>query len=309
MTDQADQRDPIIIPTKNKTNRLLVLSNVILLALCAFLLWDNNSRNNTIERQDASITELSDERSKLQGELETMLEEYQELETDNEDIRAEMELERAKVEELLVKVKNGNWEVHRLKKEASSLREIMKGYIVTIDSLNTLNQTLIVENKTVRSDLKVVQGKNEELQKVNTGLSDQVVKAQRLKAINISSYGVRIKSDNTGKATDKAKKSEKLRTCFTISENLLSVAGNKEIYMRILTPDGRILSEGTGDDYRFTFNGVRGLYSGKKDLNYQNKEVNMCLDWVVKRQLPIGEYVVELFCEEADIGKTKFILR
>jgi hypothetical protein len=185
----------------------------------------------------------------------------------------------------------------------------MKGYIITIDSLNTLNQTLIVENKTVRSNLKVVQGKNEELQKVNTGLSDQVVKAQRLKAINISSYGVRIKSDNTGKATDKAKKSEKIRTCFTITENLLSVAGVKDIYMRILTPDGQILSEGTGDDYRFTFNGVRGLYSGKKDVNYQNKETEMCMDWVVKSELPIGEYVVELFCEEADIGRTKFTLR
>ena len=179
MTDSPEQNDPIIIPTKNKTNRLLVLSNIILLALCAFLLWDNSVGKKTISRQDSSITELSDERSRLEDELQTMLQEYQDLETDNEDITAEMELERAKVEELLVKVKNGNWEVHRLKKEASSLREIMKGYIVTIDSLNTLNQTLIVENKTVRSDLKVVQGENEALQKTNTGLSDQVVKAQR----------------------------------------------------------------------------------------------------------------------------------
>ena len=309
MTDPAVQSDPIIIPTKNKTNRLLVLSNVILLALCAFLLWDNYERKNTIDRQDSSITELSDDRSRLENELEVMLEEYQTLETDNEDIRAEMELERAKVEELLVKVKNGNWEVHHLKKEAASLREIMKGYIVTIDSLNTLNQNLIVENKTVRSDLKVVKGENEELQKANTGLSDQVVKAQRLKAVNISSYGVRVKSNNTGKPTDKAKKAQKLRTCFTITENLLSIAGKKEIYMRILTPDGRILSEGTGDSYRFTFNGVRGLYSAKKGLNYENKESEMCMDWNVKSELPIGEYVVELFCEEADIGKTKFVLR
>ena len=105
MTDPAVQSDPIIIPTKNKTNRLLVLSNVILLALCAFLLWDNYERKNTIDRQDSSITELSDDRSRLENELEVMLEEYQTLETDNEDIRAEMELERAKVEELLVKVK------------------------------------------------------------------------------------------------------------------------------------------------------------------------------------------------------------
>ena len=309
MSDRPEQNDPIIIPAKNKTNRLLVISNVILLALCLFLLWDNNERKSTIDKQEGAISELSDERSRLESELEEMLAEYQSLETDNEDIRAELELERAKVEELLVKVKNGNWEVHRLKKEAASLREIMKGYIVTIDSLNTLNQNLIAENNTVRTDLKKVQGKNEELEKVNMDLESQVTKAQRLKAINISSYGVKIKGNNTGRETDRAKKSEKLRTCFTLAENTLSILGNKDIHMRILTPDGRILSEGTGDAYRFTFNGVRGLYSGKKQVNYQNKEMEVCMDWIVKEELPIGEYVVELFCDEADIGKTKFTLR
>ena len=309
MTDRPEQSEPIIIPAKNKTNRLLVISNIILLALCMFLLWDNSQRKSTIDRQDSAISELSDERSRLENELEEMLVEYQSLETDNEDIRAELELERAKVEELLVKVKNGSWEIHKLKKEAASLREIMKGYIVTIDSLNTLNQNLIAENKTVRSDLQKVQGKNEELQKVNLNLEDQVTKAQRLKAINISSYGVKVRSNNTGRETDRAKKAEKIRTCFKVAENLLSIPGNKEIFMRILTPDGRILSEGTGDSYRFTFNGVRGLYSGKKQINYQNREMEVCMDWVVKEELPIGEYVVELYCDEADIGKNKFVLR
>ncbi|MEQ8324113.1 MAG: hypothetical protein RIC15_00580 [Vicingaceae bacterium] len=309
MTDQTEQNEPIIIPARNRTNRLLVISNIILLALCIFLLWDNNQSKNTISRQDSDITQLSDERSRLESELEEMLSEYQTLETDNEDLRAEMEMERAKVEELLAKVKNGNWEIHKLKKEAASLREIMKGYIVTIDSLNTLNQTLIAENQVVRSDLKKVQGKNEELQKVNTNLEDQVTKAQRLKAMNISSYGVKIKGDNTGRETDRAKKSEKIRTCFTLAENQVAIAGNKELFLRILTPDGRILSEGTGDNYRFTFNGVRGLYSTKKQVNYQNKEAEVCMDWIVKEELPIGEYIVEIFCDEADIGRTKMRLR
>jgi hypothetical protein len=239
-----------------------------------------------------------------------MLAEYQTMETDNEEIRVELELERAKVEELLVKVKNGNWEIHKLKKEASSLREIMKGYIVTIDSLNTLNQNLITENNTVRSDLRVAKGRNEELEKVNSNLSDQVTKAQRLKAFNISSYGVRIRNNNTGKITDRAKKSEKIRTCFHIAENNLSDPGKKDLYIRILTPDGRILSEGSDDSFRFSFNGVRGLYSIKEAITYNNKEMEVCMDWKVEaEELPIGEYVVEIYCDQADIGKTKFTLR
>jgi len=309
MTETDRQSDPIIIPAKNKTNRLLFITNVVLLALCLFLLWENYDNRGQINRQDSTISELSDDRSALELELEEMLGEYQTLETDNEDLRAEMELEKAKVEELLVKVKNGSWEVHRLKKEASSLREIMKGYIVTIDSLNTLNQNLIVENTTVRSNLKSVEGRNADLEKMNSGLSNQVVLAQRLKAMNISSYGIRVKKDNTGKETDKAKKSNKIRTCFTLSENQLAIAGKKELFVRILTPDGRVLSNGTDESQRFSFNNVRGLFSIKQGVNYQNKEQNVCMDWVVQSELPIGEYVVDIYCEEADIGKTKFTLR
>ena len=309
MIDQNNLNEPIIIPAKNKTNRLLIIINIILLGLCLFLLWENNQRKGQIIVQKESISELSDERSQLQKDLEEMLLEYEGMETDNEELRLELELERSKVEELLTKVKNGNWEIHKLKKEAASLREIMKGYIVTIDSLNTLNQNLMAENNEVRSHLKVAKGKNEELEKVNSDLSDQVTKAQRLKAINISSYGVRVKSNNTGKSTDRAKKAEKIRTCFTIDENALSLPGNKEIFIRILSPDGRVLSEGTDDSFRFSFNGVRGLYSIKKSVNYQNKQMEVCMDWTVQEELPIGEYVVEIYCDEADIGKTKLTLK
>lgn len=309
MTELSERNDPVVIPAKNKTNKILIVSNVILICLCAFLLWQSNDRKDRIIVQEGSITQLTDERSILEKELEEMLGEYQNLETTNEELRLEMELERAKVEELLNKVKNGNWEIHKLKKEAASLREIMKGYIVTIDSLNTLNQNLIAENKNVKSNLKVATGKNEELQKVNSDLTDQVSKAQRLKAINISSYGVRVKTNNTGKSTDRAKKAEKIRTCFWLSENALTIAGKKELFLRILTPDGRILSEGTDDSFRFTFNGVRGLYSVRKNVDYSNKEMEVCLDWTITEELPIGEYVVEIYCDEADIGKTKFTFR
>ncbi|MBK6522221.1 MAG: hypothetical protein IPG08_07755, partial [Sphingobacteriaceae bacterium] len=39
--------------------------------------------------------------------------------------------------------------IAKLKKETETLRAIMQHYVVTIDSLNTLNQNLIVEKKNV----------------------------------------------------------------------------------------------------------------------------------------------------------------
>ncbi len=303
------ESDPIIIPQKNKINKFLIAVNVILLALVGYLFWNNTQQNQQIAGKEVVIDELEVERADLKDELEEMLAEYQNLETENEDLSAELEEEKLKIEELLKKVRNGSWEIHKLKKEAATLREIMKGYIVTIDSLNTLNQDLIAENTTVRKSLKNVKGQNDKLEKVNSELSNQVAIAQRLKAFNIETYGVRVKKDNTGRSSDKAKKIDKIRTCFTLSENKLSEAGNKEIYIRILTPDGRILSEKTDDSNRFVFNGVRGLFSIKKRIKYTNKEMQVCMDWKKNDEFPIGEYVVEIYCEEADIGKAKLVLR
>ena len=148
MSEESNIGVPVVVQARNRTNKLLIVSNVILLGLCLFLLWENNRNKGRIVLQEHSISQLSDERTELEHELEEMLAEYSEMKTSNEGLQHELESERAKIEELLVKVKNGNWEIHKLKKEAASLREIMKGYIVTIDSLNTLNQNLIDRKST-----------------------------------------------------------------------------------------------------------------------------------------------------------------
>lgn len=309
MEDKREQApEPLIIQKENKTNKVLLVLTILLFIACGYLLWQNISQKKKLVSDQETIEGLSVEQLKLKDDLEEMLSEYEGLETENEDMRAEMELQKSKIEELLQKVKNGNWEIHKLKKEAATLREIMKGYIFTIDSLNTLNQTLIVENKTVREKLDTEKSRNEELIKTNTGLTDKVTIAKRLRAFNVNAYGVRVKSNNTGKDTDKAKRVEKIRTCFMVAENKLTEPGNKDLYIRILSPDGRVLAENTDDSHRFEFNNVKGLYSIKQTIDYKGKEMEVCMDWEKKEEFPIGEYIITIYNEGGDIGSTKLTL-
>ena len=71
---------------------------------------------------------------------------YDTLQTENTVLMAEMAAQKSQIEDLLKKVKDKDWSVSKLKKETNTLREIMKGYVVTIDSLNQLNQALMAEN-------------------------------------------------------------------------------------------------------------------------------------------------------------------
>ena len=293
----------------NKTNKLLVVVIVLLLGFCGFLIWQNLELQKSVEDGETEVVEVSGERDQVKAELEEMLAQYNSLETTNEEISAELEAEKSKIEDLLKKLKGKDWTIHKLRKETETLRTIMKGFVVQIDSLNTANQELKAENTVVRNELSSEKSKTENLSKENEGLSNKVTIASYLKTVGLNSYGVRVKNDNTGKENDRAKKIDKIRTTFTIQKNEITPPGNKTIYVRILTPDGKVLSEKTDDSNKFDFNGIRGLFSAKKDINYQNKEVELTIDWVKTDEFPVGEYNVEVYADGVDIGKTKFTLK
>jgi hypothetical protein len=62
---------------------------------------------------------------------------------------------------------------------------------------------------------------------------------------------------NNGKQveTDRAKKAEMVKCCFTLGENKVTSAGDKVLYMRVISPDGKVLPS-TESNNRFKFNGV-----------------------------------------------------
>lgn len=293
----------------NGVNKILVGLVILLFGFCGFLIWQNMQLKEVIVEKEIVYVDVATERDNVKAELEEMLAQYNNLETTNGQIREELEAEKAKIEELLKNIKNKDWTIHKLKKETETLRTIMKGFVVQIDSLNTVNKELRAEKEVVQGELKSERDKTENLTKEKENLTNKVTIASYLKTVGLKSYGVKVKGDNTGKENDRAKRIEKIRTEFMVLKNEITPPGDKWIYIRILTPDGKVLSEKTDDSNKFEFNGVKGLYTSKKQINYQNKEVQVTIDWKKIEEFPIGEYNVEVYADGVDIGKTKFTLK
>lgn len=293
----------------NGVNKILVGLVILLFGFCGFLIWQNMQLKEVIVEKEIIYVDVATERDNVKAELEEMLAQYNNLETTNGQIRAELEAEKAKIEELLKNIKNKDWTIHKLKKETETLRTIMKGFVVQIDSLNTVNKELRAEKEVVQGELKSERDKTENLTKEKENLTNKVTIASYLKTVGLKSYGVKVKGDNTGKENDRAKRIEKIRTEFTVLKNEITPPGDKWIYIRILAPDGKVLSEKTDDSNKFEFNGVKGLYTSKKQINYQNQEVKVAIDWKKIEEFPIGEYNVEVYADGVDIGKTKFTLK
>ena len=295
-----------------KSNRILIIIIIILSIFCAVLLWQYFELRKINADKATEIEYIADDREQIQNELEDMLAEYDSLETDNDSIRMELNTRKAEIEELLDKVKDKDYAIYKLRKETTTLRTIMKGYVVVIDSLNTLNVGLREENKEVRTTLDQERVRLRELKKANEGLSGKVEVASKLKTAAINAFGVKVKRDLTGKEIDRARRTDKIRACFTILENAVAQPGSKNLYLRIIAPDGIILTDNEDVEPRFEYDGLTGAYSDKLTINYQNDEKEYCLDWEGPHEdydFKSGKYEISIYAENYKIGQTTLELK
>lgn len=280
---------------------LLLISNVVML----YLLMQKNKDVQTTGQVLAKVTSDKDNVTKL---LEDMLTQYDTLNTDNEQLRTEISAQKQQIEDMLQKVKNGTYSLARAQKEVGTLKKIMMGYVETIDSLNTLNQTLTAENIETRQRLGEVTGQKVALELQTEEQRAVIAKGSILSATTHTAGALFLR--NTGKQveTDRASKTEMVKSCFVLGENRVTMPGNKMMHMRIISPDGSVLPAGDPDN-RFTYNGVQGEYSVKREVNYQNQPLDVCMFYTATGKLANGQYIVELYESGALVSKTTFDLK
>lgn len=252
------------------------------------------------------------ERDNVKNELLKLKEEYATLQTTDSKMQAEIEEQKARIEELLKeaeKHKGDAYYISKLKKETETLREIMKGYVHTIDSLNTLNQKLIVEKNEISGQLNKEKDKTTQLNKDKEELQTTINKGSVLTCNGISAVGINLKSGGKKQVpTNKAKRADLIKVSFNLGENKIAKSGPKDVYVRIITPDGKEMAKNYDDNYRFIFNNSSGYYAGKTNINYNNVEVGVTTVCEGSSPLLPGKYMIEITSDGVVIGQTTLTL-
>ncbi|MBO7584909.1 MAG: hypothetical protein J6T09_04505 [Bacteroidales bacterium] len=92
------------------------------------------------------VNDLNIEKADLTQEMVELRQEYAELQTANDTLNANLQIEREKVDQLIERFQQteatNRAQIRQYEKELGTLRSIMKHYIVQIDSLNNLNMAL-----------------------------------------------------------------------------------------------------------------------------------------------------------------------
>ncbi len=248
------------------------------------------------------------EREKLALDLQRMLIGYDTLQTENSQLVTEIASQRTEIESLLKKVKNKNWEVHSLKKEAETLHNIMKGYVVTIDSLNTLNQNLITQVGTLEEGIVQRDTKITGLESDKQNLENMVSTGQQLQTGNIGTTTIRLRNSGKQVETSRASKTQMIKTCFTIIRNPIAKPGQKTLYMKVIAPDGTVLL-GTDGNTEVELGGKKSKYSVKRTIDYNNQQMDVCIFHNIQGTIKRGAYKVEVYEGGALIAASDFTLK
>ncbi len=302
--DKGDKRNKT--EGTSKKDRAYIAVIVLLLITTGILTWQLSELSDQVDRTTAEKKEVKEKKARIKKDLEGMLAKYDSLETNNKKLNEEMKQQKDSIKKLLEKVDRYQYSVSKLKKEKKELRNIMQGYVREIDSLNRANKKLKAENRTIRTELDTVQSEKEKLESKADSIQENLEKAKVLNTSNLEAKAIKFNLLGNAKVTTKARKTEKIKTCFTINENEFAPTGKRTIYIRVITPEGQVLARGDdGATKKFEFEGVRGQYTLKKRIEYGGREKDMCLYWDLKDQeAPEGKYGVKVYEGKKNIGST-----
>ena len=279
---------------------------VLLLATLAFLIYYQHSQMTEI------VEQMQIEKDELQEEYEDLaiqFDGYQQLDIRNDSLQDLLSREQQRVQDLLeelrvTKITNAR-RIAELKKELATVRMVMQDYVRQVDSLNATNKRLTVENQKVRAENQQVRTRNEELTQANTVLTETVSRASMLEVTSCTPVTL----NKNDKKTRMASHIRKLQFDYVLAKNITCTPGWKELYARVMDPQGNLLGE--SEDKLFSFENQEIAYTLVQQLEYTGEAYNgTCYCPLGENEgVQSGFYTIDFFCDGNLIGSFPFQIK
>ena len=156
-----------------------------------------------------------------------------------------------------------------------------------------------LEKQTVFNDSLVVQ---------NTQLADAVERGSALNLTLFSVDAVRERSNGTLRSTSRAKRTDKLKVCFTVADNVIAEAGDREFYIEVLDPQGNVMG---GGNTKSMEDGPTISFTKNTNFYYENAALDVC-DYISNYagEFQSGNYMVNVYDDGLRLlGTSKFALK
>lgn len=141
----------------------------------------------------------------------------------------------------------------------------------------------------------------------NRELAQKVTIASALKAQNIAVNAITSRGKEKDGGSYRAKRIDKLKIDFDLAANPISRNGTREVFIRVLDPEGAVLSDMATGSGTFIAGGKETIYTVKQDIEYNNDGTTASVIYSRGGQpLKKGEHTIEIYSEGFRIGTGTF---
>ena len=284
---------------------LAVLAIALLVGAVVYLYLSVQDKSREID----DMTQLFEiEKEEMENEYSGFAVQYDEMQRhiSNDSLIRQLDKEKQRTQQLLEELRQTKAtnaaEITRLKRELATVREVMRSYVIQIDSLDQVNKQLAKENTRVRQQYQEQTKVVEQLTVAKEKAEEKVALASQLDAaaITVSARNKR------GKEEKKVKNVTQFMINFTIVKNITVQTGEKTVYLRITKPDGEPLVKDASNT--FQYENVALEYSAKKYIEYTGEQQEVTMYWDVEEYLSAGTYTAYLFVDGVMIGEQSITL-
>jgi hypothetical protein len=196
----------------------------------------------------------------------------------------------------------------RYRRQVSVLKEEREQLLRQVDSLTKSNTLIAMQRDSTFVELEKQTVFNDSLVVQNTQLADAV---ERGSALNLSSFTVdAVRERGSGKlvSTSRAKSTDKFKICFTVADNVIAEAGDRQFLVEVLDPQGNVIG---GGNSKSNEEGASVSYSKETAFYYENNNLDVC-DFINKPSgdFQKGNYMVNVYDDKLKLlGTSKFTLK
>ncbi len=294
---------------ENKSGKTDLVIAIVAIALLAatvvYLFLSVRDKGREIEEM-SQLFEI--EKEEMENEYSGFAVQYDEMKMhiSNDSLIRQLDKEKQRTQQLLEELRQTKAtnaaEIKRLKKELATVREVMRTYVVQIDSLDRINKQLAKENTRVRQQYQAQTKVVEQLTVDKQKAEEKVALASQLDAAAITITP----RNKRGKEEKKVKNVTQFMVNFTIVKNITVQTGEKTVYLRITKPDGEVLVKDAANTFRYE--NVSLEYSAKKYIEYTGEQQEVTMYWDVEEYLSAGTYTAYLFVDGVMIGEQSVTL-
>lgn len=304
--DQLEQSEKKNINKVNSKVYFFIIAIVALLTTNVYFYVKFRSSGEKLYTVTLQRENLQVEIDRIEAELDHIKNQAIEY---NTDFQAVEDAARVTIENLREHLGQGELSESDLslaKLQVAQLKDDVSVFKDEITALRIRNELLSEEKDVLGEQLSRTQQEVNTLQASHNVLSEKITKASSIKVSNVHINGVEVKRNGSTDFNVRAKRIDQLQISFTIADNPVAEIGEKEIFVRVINPNGNLIAN--AEDIFYVY-GEKLQYTFKEEINFTNNGEEYQFIWTDDNKFKKGAYTVLLYADNAVMGRSSVVLK